>query len=162
MNTINAQTLGILIVIPTVGVSEQPIIQTFQECEKCGRRSRDEFCSRCGGKIIQITGPLKDYKGNVEKQEVPIPDIRNEMKKLGVERYTPFDENEDDYLADGWIFIVKRYKSFDEPGDFVRLSELNLQQIQNDLNETKEKFKDIITKYNGKVVFGIAGEFFDW
>jgi hypothetical protein len=39
---------------------------------------------------------------------------------------------------------------------------LDLEKIQKDLEEAKVKFKDIIEKYNGCVVFGVAGQFTDW
>jgi len=30
------------------------------------------------------------------------------------------------------------------------------------VKEAKDKFKEVLKKYNGKVVFGIAGEHADW
>ena len=45
---------------------------------------------------------------------------------------------------------------------FIIPKKLDLKQIQDDLNEAKKKFKEVLKKYKGKVVFGIAGEHADW
>lgn len=42
------------------------------------------------------------------------------------------------------------------------LHELDLKKIAKDLKDTRKKFAAILEKYNGKVVFGVAGEHADW
>ncbi len=158
--SVDAQTIGILVIIPITGGDEKPIIATYKRCEKCERKSLpyENFCPHCGGQITEITEQLKG-----KFQEVPLPDVRNEMKELGVEMHAPLRYDFGDGDGADWVFIVKGYltlghRCYFEP--FVE--ELDIQQIQNDLEEAKEKFKDIITKHNGKVVFGIVGDHADW
>jgi hypothetical protein len=159
--SVDAQTIGIIIVIPVIGVEEQPVIATYNRCEKCEREARhyDKFCSICGGQIVEVTDKIKTHDGYTT-EDVPIPDVRKEMAELGIENHLPFDEDLEGMV---WKFVFKCYATIGNSNYFTPfLEELDLKQIQNDLDEAKEKFKTVIEKYNGKVVFGIAGEFADW
>jgi hypothetical protein len=158
--SVDSQTIGILVIIPVTGTEEQPIIATYKKCEKCKIESRqyENFCSHCGGKIIEVTEQPKN-----QVQEIPLPDVRNEMKELGIEIHSPFREDFGDGDGADWVFVIKGYTTLGHRSDFEPfIKELDIQQIQNDLIIAKDKFKDIITKYNGKVVFGIVGEHTDW
>lgn len=167
--SVDSQILGILVVIPVTGSKTEPIIATFEKCDKCGRLQQGygEFCSSCGGKFIEVTESPMNYRGDIEEQNVPVPDIRAEMKELGIDNHVTFGEDSigKDFVEDdcNWVFIVKEYKTLGDDTYFRPfLEELDVQQIQNDLAEAKEKFKDVITKYNGKVVFGLTGDHVDW
>jgi hypothetical protein len=164
INTINyesvdAQTIGIIIVIPVTGIESRPIIATYNRCEKCERifGNYDKFCSFCGGQIIEVTDKLK-RGGRYTTENVPLPDVRQEINDLGIENHLPFG-NYDDVESMVWKFIFKKYASIgDDKYHVPFLEELDLKQIQRDLTEAKKKFGEVIKKYNGKVVFGIAGE----
>jgi hypothetical protein len=166
---VDSQVLGILVVIPVTGSKKEPLMATFNKCDKCGRLQNGygEFCSHCGGKYIEVTESPKNYRGDNQEQTVPIPDVRAEMKELGIENHVTFGEDSigEGFIEDdcNWVFIVKEYITL---GDYNYyrpfVKEFDLQQIQNDLAEAKEKFKDITAKYNGKVVFGLTGEHVDW
>lgn len=165
--SVDTQVVGILVIIPVTDSEMKPIVVTHSRCEKCEREKYGygEFCSHCGGKIIEVTENLKQFSGEIAQQSVPIPDARNEMRELGIESHVPFREDFADVIEDGieWVFVAKEYTAIGDRGYFEPfLEELNLQQIQEDLAEAKEKFKDVIQKYNGKVVFGITGEHTDW
>jgi hypothetical protein len=169
--SVDSQTIGIIIVIPVTGVEAQPVIAKYNRCDKCERQSQnyDKFCSHCGGKIIEVTEKVKVKYGNgyetecYETEYVPIPDVRKEMNELGIENHLPFDEDYDEEANPVWKFVFKDYKTIGHRSDFIPfLEELDLKKIQADLKKAKEKFKAVIEKYNGKVVFGIAGDFADW
>lgn len=157
--SVDAQTIGIIIVIPVTGIESRPIIATYNRCEKCERESRyNKFCSFCGGQIIEVTDKLK-IGGGYKTEDIPLPDVRQEMNDLGIENHLPFEYEEDMV----WKFVFKCYTTIGGDKYHVPfLEELDLEQIQRDLKEAKEKFGEMIKKYNGKVVFGIAGEFADW
>jgi len=160
--SIDSQTVGIIIVIPVTGTEEQPVVAKHNRCEKCERESQnyDKFCSFCGGKIVEVTEKLKCGNGYVT-ESVPLPDVRKEMKELGIEYHLPFGEDLEDDSE--WKFVFKCYETIGHRRHFCPfLKELNIKQIQTDLEEAKEKFKKILKKYKGKVVFGIAGDFADW
>lgn len=165
---IDSQILGILVIIPVTGTKEEPLIATFKKCDKCGRLQNGygEFCSHCGGKYIEVTESPKNYRGDNQKQVVPVPDVRAEMKELGINNHVTFGKDLKDAFIKcdcNWVFIVKEYITLGDDNYFRPfIKEFNLLQIQNDLVEAKEKFKDVITKYNGKVVFGLTGEHVDW
>jgi hypothetical protein len=172
LNTINcehidAQTVGIIVVIPVAGTEDQPVIATYNRCEKCEKQSKnyDNFCSHCGGKIIEVTEKIKHgngYETEYETEVVPLPDVRKEMAELGIKHHLPFGEDfEENSVV--WKFVFKAYATIGHQSYFRPfLEELDIKQIQDDLEEAKEKFKNILEKYNGKVVFGIAGDFADW
>lgn len=165
--SVDTQVVGILVVIPVTGSEMKPIMITHSRCEKCEREQHryGEFCSHCGGKIIEVTENLKQFRGEIAQQPVPIPDVRSEMKELGIESHVPFREDFSNVIEYGieWVFVAKEYVVIGD-GDYFKpfLEELNLQQIQEDLMEAKEKFKDVIQKYNGRVVFGITGDHTGW
>lgn len=158
---VDAQTIGIIIVIPVTGIESRPVIATYNRCEKCERESRgnyDKFCPVCGGQIIEVTDKIKTH-GDYMTENIPLPDVRQEMNNLGIENHLPFGEEEDMV----WKFVFKNYATIGHRQYYVPfLEELDLEQIQRDLKEAKEKFGEVIKKYNGKVVFGIAGDFADW
>lgn len=168
---IDAQVVGIIILIPVVGMQEQPVIETYKQCQKCEVRPHndwDEFCSKCGGPVVSVTGKVKllgGHKNQYVTEDIPLPDVRAEMKELGIERFhLPFDEDGEVGYADFvWKFVYKEYETIGHRSHFVPfITELNIKQISDDLEEAKEKFKKILKKYKGKVVFGIAGEHADW
>jgi hypothetical protein len=159
--SVDSQTVGIIIVIPVTGTEEQPLIARYERCEGCERPARnfEKFCSHCGGKIVEVTDKIK-FGNKYETENVPLPDVRKEMEELGIESHLPFGEDRDE---DSWKFVFKCYETIGHRSHFCPfLHELDIKQIQADLEEAKEKFKEILKKYNGKVVFGIAGEFADW
>jgi hypothetical protein len=166
---VDSQVLGILVVIPVTGSKKEPLMATFKKCDKCGRLQNwgsELFCSTCGGKFIEVTEFPKNYRGDNQEQTVPIPDVRAEMKELGIENHVTFGEDSisEDFIEDdcNWIFVIKEYLALGNQDYFQPfLKELDLQQIQNDLAEAKEKFKEITAKYNGKVVFGLTGDHVD-
>lgn len=159
---VDAQTIGIIIVIPVTGIEARPVIATYKRCEKCERESRgnyDEFCSFCGGKIIEVTDKVKTHNTYMT-EDVPLPDVRQEMNDLGIKNHLPFGEYVESMF---WKFVFKEYVTIGHRQYYIPfLEELNIEQIQHDLEEAKDKFSEVIKKYNGKVVFGIAGEFADW
>ena len=161
---VDAQVIGIIVVIPITGLEDQPVIKTYKRCEKCEVLSNDynKFCPRCSGKIVEVTDKIKTFGGNYQTENVPLPDVREEMAALGVKNHLPFGEDYDeDRMV--WKFVFKEYATIGHRRYFQPfLEELDLKQIQDDLNEAKEKFKEIIEKYNAKIVFGIAGDFADW
>jgi len=163
-SSVDSQTVGIIIVIPVTGIEAQPIIAKYDRCEKCERQANnyEKFCPTCGGKIVEVTDKLKRF-GNYETEDVPLPDVRKEMTDLGIEYHLPFNENCDIEDNMVWKFVFKSYMTLGDQ-DYYRpfLEEFDLKQIQNDLDEAKEKFKTVLDKYNGKVVFGIGGEYSDW
>lgn len=177
VENVDSQVVGILVVIPVTGSKKEPLVATFKKCEKCEgiQNGYGEFCSFCGGKYIEVTESPKRSGGRrtytdepeVAMQIVPLPDVRAEMKELGIDNHVTFGDDVfyEDAIEDdcNWIFVVKEYLTIADR-DFFQpfLEELDLQQIQNDLTEAKEKFKDVIAKYNGKVVFGLTGEHSDW
>lgn len=146
--------------IPVTGVEERPVIATYNKCEKCERPwNYEKFCSFCGGKIIEVTDKIKLSRDRYTTEDVPLPDVRQEMKDLGIEDHLPFEE--DDRMV--WKFVFKCYTTIGNDNHHQPfLEELDIKQIQSDIKEAKEKFKDVLEKHNGKVVFGIAGEFADW
>ena len=162
--SVDAQVIGIIIIIPVTDIEEQPVIAKYNKCDKCEIQSRnyDKFCSHCGGKIIEVTEKVKRGNNNYETEDVPIPDVRKEIADLGIEKHLPFGGDYD--LEDMvWKFVFKSYATIGDTNHLNPfLDELDIKQIQDDLNEAKEKFKSVIEKYNGKVVFGIAGEYADW
>lgn len=164
--SVDSQVVGILVVIPVTNSEMKPIVVTHERCEKCKREQHGygEFCSHCGGKIIEVTENLKQFRDEIAQQSVPIPDVRNEMKELGIESHVPFREDFKD-IKDGieWVFVAKEYATIGDRNYFKPfLDELDLLQIQEDLAEAKEKFKEVIQKYNGRVVFGITEDHTDW
>lgn len=159
---VDAQVIGIIIVIPITGLEDRPVIATYKRCEKCERQSDDEFCSKCGGKIIEVTNKIKTFDDGYDTEEIPIPDVREEMAELGIKNHLTFGEGYDveDMV---WKFVFKSYAVIGDRKYFQPfLEKLDLNRINKDLNEAKEKFKKIIKKYNGKIVFGIAGAHVDW
>ncbi|MCK9567622.1 hypothetical protein M0R72_01570 [Candidatus Pacearchaeota archaeon] len=158
--SVDAQTIGIIIVIPVTGMEKRPFIATYHKCEGCERQAQYEnFCSKCGGKIIEVTEKVK-YHNSYQMEDVPIPDVRQEMNDLGIENHLPFNEDQEDMV---WKFVFKCYATIGDRSYHVPfIEELDLKQIHSDLEEAKEKFKEVLEKYNGKVVFGIAGDFADW
>lgn len=161
--SVDAQVIGIIILIPITSVEEQPLIGTFNKCKKCDAQSDNiysKFCSICGSEIIEVTEQLK-YFGYVKTQKVPLPDVREEIKNLINKEHLPFN----DYIGtnDYWKFVYKEYKTIGHRSDFVSfVEEFDIKQIKNDLKEANIKLKKILEKYNGKVIFGIAGDFADW
>ncbi len=134
-NTVDSQSVGILVVIPVTGIKEESALFTFHKCEKCKREilGMDKFCSNCGGKIIEVT-EHKEYGGKLVTQEIPIPDVREEMNQLGIKYHLPFDEcfEEDS----NWVFLIKEYTTFGHRSYFSPfLEEYDLKQIQKDLKK---------------------------
>lgn len=159
---VDAQVLGILVVVPVTGFETKPQIITHKRCENCEKEStHDNFCSHCGGKIVEVTEPRKSY-GQVCTQQVPVPDVRQEMSALGIDEHLPFDEYyEDDDCQ--WVFVYKNYKTIGHRSDFqVFLDEFNITDIKDDIERAQTKFEDVIKKYNGRVVFGLASSNEDW
>lgn len=160
--SVDSQAVGIIIVIPVTGVEERPVIAKYNRCEKCEREAGnyEKFCSFCGGQIVEVTDKIKIGNDRYTTENVPLPDVRQEMKDLGIEYHLPFSEDEESME---WKFAFKCYTTIgDSHYHTPFLEELDLKQIQDDLKEAKKKFKNILEKYNGKVVFGIAGDFADW
>lgn len=168
VGSVDSQTVGIIIIIPVTGTEEQPLIARYDRCEvcECPARNFEKFCSHCGGKIVEVTDKIKFFTDKIkfctkyETENIPLPDVRKEMAELGIESHLPFGEDRDE---GSWKFVFKCYETIGHRSHFYPfLKELNIKQIQADLEEAKEKFKNILDKYNGKVVFGIAGDFADW
>lgn len=158
VNYYNASIIGIFLVIPVVGVESKNIIATFNRCEKCNQffNFDSNYCQNCGGKIIEVTESLKFSNGQEETQEVPIPDIRNEIKSLGIEDYIPFTP-ELEKEKSNWTFIIKKYfKIYPGTDSSLSIDELVIYEIQEELLKAKKKFKDVLKKYNAKIVFGKA------
>jgi len=158
--SVDSQTVGIIVVIPVTGTEEHPVIATYNRCESCERQARnyEKFCSHCGGKIVEVTDKVK-FGNKYEMENVPLPDVRKEMAELGIEEHLPREDCDDG----AWKFVFKCYETIGHRSHFCPfLEELDIKQIQADLEEAKDKFKNILKKHNGKVVFGIAGDCADW
>jgi hypothetical protein len=162
--SIDSHVIGIIITFPIIGEEEQPVIGTFEKCKKCDTQKNGygKFCSNCGGEFHTVTESVKDW-GKVRTQQVPLPDVRAEMKELGIKNHLPMDLDNLEDLEEEWKFVYIEYKCLGHRSSYGPfLDELDLEKIQKDLEEAKVKFKDIIEKYNGCVVFGVAGQFTDW
>lgn len=155
INQVDSQVLGILVLVPITSIDSERIKKTSLACSNCHKRSYSKFCPECGGKIIET-----ECEGSYIEVK-PLPDVRQEMEELGIVNHLPFSEEIEE--GDYWRFLVKEYetighRSFFEP--FHKEYDINL--IKSDLDEAKEKFKTILDKYNGEVIFGLAGECVDW
>lgn len=169
---VDGQVIGIIVTFPITGEEEQAIIVTHEKCKKCQRErcGYGNFCSQCGGEFHTVTEEQKDYRGKVSTQKIPLPDVREDMKALGIEEHLPMEiDQHQDYktkkwvYTDCWKFVYKEYKTVGHRSDFVPfLNKLDIEQIQKDLEEAKEKFKAVLKKHKGHVIFGVAGVHADW
>jgi hypothetical protein len=176
---IDSQVVGIIITFPITGEERQPITITHEKCKKCERqKGYGNFCSHCGGEFHTVTEHMKDgnrsWTGRTARtQTIPLPDVRAEMKELGIENHLPMEVEVDQYrpndevpyeYTDEWKFVYVEYETLGHRSHYSQpfLEVLDLKKIQKDLEEAKVKFKDILEKYNGRVVFGIAGQHTDW
>jgi hypothetical protein len=164
-NCVDSQVIGILVIVPVVGIKNEPIIETYNRCSTCERQPVHyaKFCSICGGQIVEVTDKIKYYNSFVS-QNIPLPDVRKEMADLGIEDHLPFSEDEDTSDENFvWKFVFKSYAALGHRTDYMSyLQKLDIEQISSDLEEAKEKFKSIIEKHDAKIVFGIAGDFAVW
>lgn len=168
---VDSQVVGIIVTIPMTGVKKEPIIITHKVCEKCDREEvYGNFCKHCGGKIVEKTEPWK-YGNETREQEVPQPDVREEMKALGMEYHLPMEisryqktSKSKAVYTDTWKFVYKSYALLGHRSHYRSFVEkLDLAQIQKDLEEAKQKLKPVLKKYKGsQVIFGIAGQHTDW
>ena len=126
----------------------------YHKCPKCKMGVQERFCGNCGSESVK-------EKYSVLRKEIPQPDIREELKSLKL-RYIPFQIDQD--KVDNWVIpiTIDFDVSYDRSGYSLIHHDMSKTDIANQLKKDKLKYKDLIKKYNGRIIYGAIGSYYDY
>jgi hypothetical protein len=148
----NATKIAFFITIPITGNEESTTEEKTKKCKNCkvvNYHYLDKFCSRCGGEFV--------FESKERPVVIPTPNLS--LEEIDINYVPLLDEEE---YWEEWVFIIKEISDCTYAalrGSVDSSQVYDLESLTNKFESYKNKYADFVSKYNGKVCFGMISTY---